>query len=419
MAVRWLVFLSVVIVALGACKRGDDRKTKEQLDMELEARARELVKKVILVDGHIDVPWRLSKQKAKEGRITADVTKEAPDGDFDYPRAKAGGLDAPFMSIYIPSEYQEKGGARALADELIDIVEDIARRAPDKFALARSPEDIEKNFAAGKISLPMGIENGAALEGKLENVAHFHGRGVRYITLTHSRDNDICDSSYDDRRTHGGLSDFGRQVVKEMNRVGIMIDVSHVSDETFYQVLELSEAPVIASHSSCRVFTPDWERNMSDDMIRKLGEKGGVIMINFGSSFVNERVRAYREKRREAARAFARDNGLSDDDPRMESFLAEYDRKQRQVFLYATVAEVADHIDHVVKLAGIDHVGLGSDFDGVGDSLPEGLKDVSGYPNLVKELLHRGYTEEDVARIAYKNVFRVWKQVQARAASRS
>jgi membrane dipeptidase len=378
-------------------------------------RAKELARRFIIVDGHIDVPWRLEESRSPTGAITQDIAQHTEKGDFDYPRAVAGGLDAPFMSIYVPAKYQSKGGAAAMADRLIDIVEGFARAAPDKFALAPTVDKVVANSAAGLISLPMGMENGAPLEGKLENIPYFFLRGIRYITLTHSKDNDICDSSYDTAHTWKGLSPFGRKVVAEMNRVGIMIDVSHISDDAFAQVIELSAVPVIASHSSCRRFTPGWERNMSDEMIKKLAARGGVIMINFGSGFINEQAHAAGEARWEAAKQFARAKGIEEDDPAVEKFYQAYDGTHPRV--YATVEQVADHIDHVAKLVGIDHVGFGSDFDGVGDSLPTGLKNVAQYPNLIQVLLERGYSEADIEKICSGNVLRVWRAVEAYAAT--
>jgi len=290
----------------------------------------------------------------------------------------------------------------------------VIARAPDKFAPARSVDDVKNNFAAGKISLPMGIENGAAIEGKIENLAHFHGRGVRYITLTHSKDNDICDSSFDRTRTHKGLSELGKRVVAEMNRLGIMIDISHVSDDAFYQVLELTRTPVIASHSSTRRFVPDFERNMSDEMIKKMAQNGGVIMINFGSGFIKQDARVAGDARWKAAREFAEQNQLEPRDPRIRAFMEEYTKTHPPVL--ADVTDVADHIDHVVKLAGVDHVGFGSDFDGVGPTLPTGLTDASMYPNLIRVLLERGYSEQDIAKMCSGNVLRVWQAVEEHAA---
>ena len=381
---------------------------------DLAEEARELATRYIVVDGHVDLPHRLEESRNADGTVSEDVTTRTPKGDFDYPRAKDGGLDAPFMSIYIPAKYQKEGGAKALADRLIDTVEAIAHGAPDKFAVARSPQEVRDNFAAGRISFPMGIENGAAIESDLANLAHFHRRGVRYITLTHSKDNAICDSSYDDSHTHKGLSDFGARVVPEMNRLGIMIDVSHISDDAFEDVMKLSVVPVIASHSSCRHYTPGFERNMSDAMIEKLAAKGGVIMINYGSSFINDAARLERKKSWDALDAFKKTNSIEGDDPRAKAFRDRYEREHKLPF--ATVEQVADHIDHVRKLVGIDHVGLGSDFDGVGDSLPTDLKDASQLPNLLRVLLERGYSEADIEKVCSGNVLRVWQAVEDHAA---
>lgn len=383
--------------------------------LTIQERATELAQQLIIVDGHVDVPYRLENGRNEAGALTENIAEATATGDFDFPRAKAGGLNAPFMSIYIPAKHQTEGGARALADRLIDMVEEIIASNPDKFAKATSPADIERNTANEKISLPLGIENGAAIEGKLSNLKHFYDRGVRYITLTHSKDNRLCDSSYDDRHSAKGLTKLGRRVVVEMNRLGMMIDVSHVSDDVFGQVLEMSKAPVIASHSSARKFTPDFERNASDALIQQLAKNGGVLMVNFGSTFILQASISHYETRRAAIDAYVAQHELKKDDPKIVEFKKAYDEKLPP--LLATVEDVADHIEHVIKLVGIDHVGLGSDFDGVGDSLPAGLKDVSMYPNLFRVLLERGYAVADLQKLASGNVFRVWRAVESFAKS--
>jgi membrane dipeptidase len=371
-------------------------------DADLRVKAERLAQDVIIVDTHIDVPEQLIDKME-------DISIRTREGDFDYPRAKAGGLNAPFMSIYVPSSYEEKGGAKAYAERLIAIVEKFAKDWPDKFALARSVDDIRRQFSAGKISLPMGMENGSPIEGKLENVQYFYDRGIRYITLTHAKNNQICDASFDDQRKWNGLSPFGRKVVEEMNRVGIMIDVSHVSDSAFYQVMRITKAPAIASHSSCRYFTPGWERNMDDEMIKLLAKNGGVIQINFGSMFLVDSLRKMYSNRMKEVEAYLQEHNLTSDNQAAKDFRDQY-RKQH-LMEYADVTDVIRHIDHVVQLVGIDHVGLGSDFDGVGDTLPIGLKDVSYYPNLIYELLKKGYAEDDIQKICSGNLFRVWNKV--------
>lgn len=381
-------------------------------DEQLKAYADELSHRYILTDGHVDLPYRLRIKNFRVERQYMGIPIQTNDGDFDFERAKKGGLDAPFMSVYIPSsnqQFPDKG--KSLADSLINMVKGIAENIPDKFALANSVADVEKNFKAGKISLPMGMENGAPIGDDLANIQYFYDRGIRYITLTHGKDNQICDSSYDTTHTWHGLSPFGLKVLKEMNRVGIMVDISHVDDSTFYQVVRNTSVPVIASHSSCRYFTPSFKRNMSDDMILKLGKNGGVIQINFGSTFLDSAVSKQNDKNRKKLQALLEEKKLKATDSLAKPVLEQF--KKDNPSLYADVETVANHIDHVVKLIGIDHVGIGSDFDGVGDSLPTGLKDVSQYPNLIYALLKKGYTESDIEKICSGNVFRVWKAVEA------
>jgi len=318
------------------------------------------------------------------------------------------------MSIYVPASNQETGDAKEVADELIDMVEGLIRKDPDKFGLVTNVAQARARLDDGVVGLALGIENGAPVQGSLENLRHFFDRGVRYITLAHSKANHICDSSYDEERRWNGLSPFGREVVGEMNRLGMMIDVSHVTDEAFGHVMELSRAPVIASHSSCRHFTPEWERNMSDEMIRRLAGGGGVIQINFGSSFVDNEYRVARQAAREAIREHLDANGIADDSDHAHEYADEY--FVANPIPLAKVADVVDHIDHVVALVGVDHVGLGSDYDGLGETLPEGLEDVSSYPNLIRELLDRGYSEGDVQKICSGNLLRVWTAVERIAA---
>ncbi len=374
-----------------------------------QQKADSLAQAYIITDGHIDLPFRL---KVSGFRLKKEYIKDIESetqGDFDYPKAVDGGLNAPFMSIYIPASYQETGGAREFADSLINLVQNIPQEFPEKFALANSPQDIEENFEQNLISLPMGMENGAPIGDSLENIQYFFDRGIRYITLTHSKVNQICDSSYDTVRVWNGLSPFGEEVVREMNQVGIMVDVSHISDSAFYDVMRLTKAPVIASHSSARKFVPGFERNMDDDMIKMMGKNNGVIQINFGSGFVDEDSRKKSSEMRAHLSAWMAERNLTYGDSAAQAYAREYMANNPA---YSTVQKVADHIDHVVELAGIDHVGFGSDFDGVGDTLPTGLKDASDYPNLITELLKRGYSDEDIEKICYKNVFRVWNDVQ-------
>jgi len=376
--------------------------------IDLAARARDIAQSSIIIDTHIDVPYRLHDD-------WEDVSEATEGGDYDYPRAKAGGLNAPFMSIYTPAGLEAEGRSKEVAEELIDLVNRIVNESPDKYAIALSPDDIEDQYAHGLISLPMGMENGSPIEGDLANVQHFFDRGIRYITLAHGLSNHISDSSYDDNKQWGGLSEFGVEVVREMNRVGIMVDISHVSDEAFWDVMEVTAAPAIASHSSARNFTPDWERNIADDMIVRLAENGGVVQINYGSAFLTQAAQEYGPAKREAHAAYVEENGGEVSDELEAAFEAQYE-SEHGAYPYATLDETLDHFDHVVSLTSIDNVGIGSDYDGVGDSLPIGLKDVSSYPILVEGLLGRGYSEVDIKKILGGNTLRVWREVEAVAA---
>lgn len=390
------------VLLLCACGPSD----KTELPADPAQRALELARISIIVDGHIDVPYRLNKE-------WVNVSVSTEDGDFDYPRAVAGGLNAPFMSIYIPADKQTED-ARELADGLIGYVNRIVDDAPDKFAIPFSVADVRRHFEEGVVSLPMGLENGSPIGNDLKMIEYYYDRGIRYVTLTHSESNQISDSSYDDDKQWDGLSDFGVEVVREMNRVGIMVDVSHVSDAAFWDIMEIAQAPVIASHSSARTFTPDWERNMSDDMIRRVAENGGVVMINFGSAFIAKPANEYSRARSDAFDAYIEENGLVKDDEIENEFIDLYGRENGP-YPYATLEQVLVHFDHVVSLAGIDHVGIGSDYDGVGDSLPVGLKDVSSYPKLIEGFLVRGYSDADIRKILGENLLRVWAEVEARA----
>lgn len=399
--------LSIALLTIALSCNNKKSEANQNTEVNLSQKAKNLADKFIITDGHIDLPYHLKSMGFLDLKSTPDLVNGIK-GNFDFPRAKEGGLDAPFMSIYIPAGLQKTGGSKELADSLINMVENICKKFPGQFALASSPNDVITNFNKGIISLPMGMENGSPIEDNLENVKYFFDRGIRYITLTHSKVNLICDSSYDKERKWNGLSPFGKEVVLEMNKQGIMVDVSHISDSTFYDVMELTDVPCIASHSSARKFTPGFERNMSDDMIKLLAKKNGVIQINFGSSFLTHTYGDKLAERDSLKKVYLAENNLTRKDSLTKVF---HDKWMKENDPYADVKVVADHIDHVVKIAGIDYVGLGSDYDGVGNSLPTGLKDVAGFPNLIEELLRRGYSEEDIEKVCSKNVFRVWNAV--------
>ncbi|MEM8771854.1 MAG: dipeptidase [Pseudomonadota bacterium] len=363
----------------------------------------EAAQKFIIVDGHIDAPTTIADSGA-------DIATGDKVIDFSYDLAKAGGLDAPFMSIYVAARYETVGGAKARANMLIGLMEGVAARYPDKFGIALSPKDVRRMHAEGKVAMPLGMENGSPIEGDLENLRHFYDRGVRYITLAHSRANHISDSSYDINEKWGGLSPFGFKLVRAMNDLGMMIDVSHVTDAAVEDVLSTTRAPVIASHSSLRHFTPGWRRNLPDELVKKIGENGGVVMINYGSAFLTEAANTYNEPRDEARKAEEERMGRAMTDGEADAFNSAW--RRAHPYPFATLESVLDHIDRAVELAGVDHVGLGSDYDGVGDSLPTGLKDASTYPALAQGLFDRGYSEEDVEKILGLNALRVWEAVE-------
>ncbi len=376
--------------------------------IEVSKRAHKIAQETIILDSHIDVPYRVHKK-------WVDVTKATKGGDFDHPRAVAGGLNTPFMSIYIPATNEAPGkdfGVQ-LAHQLIDSVEAIANRAPDKFAVAYSTQDVTEQFRKGLISLPMGMENGSPIANSFDNLKMFYKRGIRYVTLSHSLANHISDSSYDLRRKWKGLSPFGKELIVEMNKIGMMIDISHVSDDAFYQAIEITKVPVIASHSSLRKFTPGFERNMDDQMIKALAKNGGVIQINFGSSFVSATTRQWSDT---LSNKF-KDEGTKWGEEKAKNIEKIY--RKNNPYPFASLDMVLDHIDHVRDLVGIDHIGIGSDYDGVGDSLPRDLKDVSYFPSLVQGLLNRGYSEKDIKKILSGNFMRVWQEVEKYAKMQS
>ncbi|MEQ8857513.1 MAG: membrane dipeptidase [Pseudomonadales bacterium] len=402
-----IAFAALVPLTLAACVQTGAPRPDAQ-PMDAPPQADRIAQRHLIVDTHIDVPYRLYRDN------DVDVSRATDGGDFDYPRARAGGLDALFMSIYIPAAVDEAGDATSFAEDLIDGVRNLAEDNPEKFAIATCTTDVLAAKAEGLIAMPLGMENGGPIAGDIDSLDHFRERGIRYITLAHSKSNHISDSSYDDDERWGGLSPFGKRLVPAMNQRGVMVDVSHITDAAFWQVLEISKVPVIASHSSLRHFTPGFQRNMSDRMVSALGRNGGVIQINFGSGFLTREARDYAGAMNAAREALLAEPGIADDDPRLVDFSDDY--REANPYPYADIDDVLDHIDRAVRLAGIDHVGIGSDYDGVGDSLPTGLKDVSAYPNLVAGLLRRGYDDEEIAKILGGNLLRVWREVETYAA---
>lgn len=376
--------------------------------------ARRLAQDALIVDTHIDAPNELIKR-------WADLGIAQPDRQFDYPRARAGGLDIAFMSIYTSAAQDEDGSAWKIANQMIDAVEALTARHPEKFALLRSPADAARLLRGGRVLLPLGMENGAPFGNDLARVKFFHDRGVRYVTLAHSANNAIADASYAEIKRWNGLSPFGREVVIEMNRLGMLVDVSHLSDAAVEQAVAHSRAPVVATHSAFRHFTPGFERNLSDALAKAIAAKGGVVQVPFGNAFVDGCSSAQTLAYFAALNALKRDNAARRAAGQPERSVADFDavwdkdHPPRPVALSA----VLDQIDYGVKLIGIDHVGIGSDFDGVGDALPAGLRSVADYPVLIAALQARGYSDADLRKLLGGNLMRVWAEAEAVAAGMS
>lgn len=368
--------------------------------------AAEIHRRAIVVDGHSDTIWWVVEQGVDMGVRNRDL-------QMDLPKMREGGIDAQFFAIWPPPAYgPDHYIKRSL--QLIDALKGVIARYPDRIELARSAGDIERISAAGKIAALMGVEGGHAIENDLGVLRTFYELGVRYMTLTWSFSHDWADSSAGPRKWMG-LNRFGERVVREMNRLGMMVDISHVSDDTFRDALRVSRAPVIASHSSVRSISGH-PRNMSDEMIRAMKENGGVIMINFYAAFLDERFRLEAEEKvRERKADFSRLGEVYLEDP-VGLLAAEWALyKEIHAGIEAPpLGRIVDHIDRVVELAGIDHVGLGSDFDGV-TRLPRGLEDCSKLPALTHAILERGYSEEDVMKILGGNLLRVFREVQMAA----
>ena len=375
-----------------------------------DSAAQRLAHDAIIVDTHIDAPGILMEN-------WADLGAEAKDREFDYPKARAGGLDVAFMSIYTSAGQDDEGSAWQAANAMIDGIEALVQRHPDKFAILTSPKDAARLLEDGRVLLPLGMENGAPLVDKLDNVKFFFDRGVRYITLAHSANNRIADSSYVIDKKWNGLSPFGREVVKEMNRVGIMVDVSHLADGSAMEAINLSSVPVIASHSAFRHFTPDFERNISDELARAIAAKGGVVQVPFGTAFIDPASAADTQAHFRAINDFNRRNAQLKAAGKPEESRAAFDKAWEAAHPPhdSTLAQVLDQIDYGVKLVGIDHVGIGSDFDGVGGELPAELKTVADFPNLVAGLQARGYKDADIRKILGGNLLRAWGEIEAGA----
>jgi membrane dipeptidase len=351
----------------------------------------------MLFDGHNDLPWRL-RTEGDFALTKLDLTRRLDSGQTDIPRLRAGGVKAQFWSVFIPSDHAHP--ARTVTEQ-IDLVRRMVARYPDAFEMAYTADDVERIARSDKIASLIGIEGGVAIENSLAQLRAFYALGARYMTLTHNTTLDWADAAYDTPK-HDGLSPFGERVVKEMNRLGMLVDISHVSPATMADALRVSAAPLIASHSSAYAICPS-PRNVPDDMLKAVKQNGGVVMVNFYSGFI---VPESGKKMREAVAEIR----AKHHDPVERTTAIEAWYKTVGVKLpRGTYRDVVDHIDHIAKVAGIDHVGIGSDFDGI-TAWPAGLEDVSCFPRLTEELLRRGYSETDVHKILGGNILRAFRQ---------
>ena len=377
--------------------------TTSQGDAALLERAKEIHRQVPLVDGHNDYPWAL-RENAGRDLDKLDISNPQPSIMTDIGRLRAGGVGGQFWSVYVPADMQGQTAVTATLEQ-IDIVHRMMRKYPDAFELALTADDVERIFKKGKVASLIGMEGGHSIDSSLGALRMFHRLGARYMTLTHSKNVPWADSATD-TPVFGGLSPFGEQVVREMNWLGMLVDLSHVSPDTMEDAIRVSEAPIIFSHSSARAIN-DVPRNVPDRVLELLPKNGGVVMVTFVPGFLSPKVTAWGKL--QTAEEERLKQQYPNDAAAVKAGLDTWVKANPAP--RATVADAADHIDHIRKVAGIDHIGLGGDFDGI-TSVPEGLEDVSKYPALTAELLRRGYKEDDVKKILGLNILRVMREVE-------
>jgi len=378
-------------------------------DAHLE-KARRVLQAVPLVDGHNDLPWYI-RADVKENPLDVEAydLRRPTSGNTDLARLKAGMVGGQFWSVYVPGDYRDSGFARVQLEQ-IDIARRVIAKYPDVLQPAFTAQDIWTAHAAGRIASLLGAEGGHVIENSLGALRTYYGLGVRYMTLTHNVTLDWADAAADSAR-HGGLTRFGEEVVREMNRLGMLVDLSHVSPGTMSDALNVSESPVIFSHSSARALT-DVPRNVPDSILTRLRTNGGVVMVTFVPGFVSQKVVDRNARRRQQQEDLTR--RMPKDTAGVTRAMAQWDTANP--LPKATLADVADHIEHVRKVAGVDHVGIGSDYDGTDNQLPVGLEDVSRFPALLAELSRRGWSEEDLRKLAGENVLRAMSTAERVAA---
>ena len=371
------------------------------------ARVQRVLREVPLIDGHNDLPWQYEK-KVRNHLAQIDIRNEQPSLHTDIPRLRRGGVGAQFWSVYVSADLKGADAVQAVLEQ-IDVVHRLNATYPDTFELALTADDIVRIHKRGKIASLIGAEGGHSIGGSLAVLRQLYELGTRYMTLTHSDNVAWADSATDDPE-HDGLTQFGRQVVKEMNRLGMLVDLSHVAPSTMHDAIDASAAPVIFSHSSARAIT-NHPRNVPDDVLRRLRENGGIVMVTFVPGFISEKARLHSAtKSAEEARLGALYRGQPDE---VKKRFAEWNAANPVP--RATIGDVADHIEHIIRIAGADHVGLGSDFDGI-ESTPIGLESVETYPALLAELARRGHSDDVLRKITGLNMLRVMRAVEATAA---
>jgi len=394
----------LLVLILPATLRAD---TAPRKPVVLTDEAKAIHREALLVDGHNDLPDQFREKKDLSFH-TFDISRPQKLLHTDIPRLREGGVGAQFWAAYVPVSTRKSGTSVKLCLEQIDVIHRFVKKYPDAFELARSADDIVRARKAGKIASLIGIEGGHAIDDSLGLVRMYYDLGVRYMTLTHSESLDWADSATDKPKCNG-LSPFGEDVVREMNRIGMMVDLSHVSADTMRHALRVTKAPVIFSHSSAFALA-DHPRNVPDDVLKEMPKNGGLVMVNFYSGFVVPEAARMRKKMFEQLREM---RAKFPDEKEYRAALAQW-RKDNPI-PRGTIHHVVDHIEHIIKVAGIDHVGLGSDFDGI-DMAPEQLEDVSKYPLITQELLNRGYKKEQILKVLGGNFMRVFREVEKAAA---
>ena len=395
-----LLLTGLCIIALtAACAPAEEPLPEDPLE-----RAKALHAKSPLIDGHNDLPWQI-RRKANRDMWAMDIAEPQPDLHTDIPRLREGMVGAQFWSVYVPVSMQGKEATRATMEQ-IDIVYQMTARYPDTFQMAVTADEVETAFAAGRIASLIGIEGGHSIDSSMGALRMFYKLGVRYMTLTHSRNIPWADSATDTVGA-GGLTEFGKEVIREMNRLGMLADLSHVSEATMRDVLDVSEAPVIFTHSSSFAMC-NHVRNVPDDVLGRLAENGGVIMVTFVPGYISEETRLHGVRRNEERERLASMPGSTDET--VSDGIAAWNEANPAP--PATLSQVADHIDHIRQVIGIDYIGIGGDFDGI-TTVVVGLEDVSTYPMLTAELVRRGYSDEDIMKILGRNVLRAMRDAEA------